>query len=268
MLVACAVIAFLSGTSISAGAGLLKLKPYGRTLQIVLACFGLLGFPLWTIVSALTLYYLSRPGVKLLFSGRPAGELTVAELDEVRRTGHGAAVAAVAVVALIILSIPMIGIIAAIAIPGLLRARQAGNEASAIGRVRTVVNAETAYAASNGGYYDVLDCLEKPDRCLPGGSHTPFLPAAMFPEEPGPYLGTLFPGEAVKIAGEPVSPSSLRSFAYVEMPLQPGAGTRAFCGDATGVLRYRPAPLSEVSSVSPDQFASGRCPDDWALLMR
>ena len=43
------------------------------------------------------------------------------------------------------------GIIAAIAIPGLLRARQSGNEASAIGSVRAVNSAQTTFAASCGG---------------------------------------------------------------------------------------------------------------------
>ena len=51
----------------------------------------------------------------------------------------------------LLIVVAIIGIIAAIAVPGLLRARQSGNEASAIGSVRAVVSAETTFAASCGG---------------------------------------------------------------------------------------------------------------------
>jgi type IV pilus assembly protein PilA len=51
----------------------------------------------------------------------------------------------------LLIVVAIIGIIAAIAVPGLLRARQSGNEASAIGSVRAINSAEAAYAASCGG---------------------------------------------------------------------------------------------------------------------
>lgn len=44
-----------------------------------------------------------------------------------------------------------IGILAAIAVVSLARARQSGNEASAIGSIRAVISAQAAYAASCGG---------------------------------------------------------------------------------------------------------------------
>jgi prepilin-type N-terminal cleavage/methylation domain-containing protein len=54
----------------------------------------------------------------------------------------------------LLIVVAIIGIIAAIAIPGLLRARQSGNEASAIGSMRAVNSAEATYAAScGGGFY-------------------------------------------------------------------------------------------------------------------
>jgi type IV pilus assembly protein PilA len=54
----------------------------------------------------------------------------------------------------LLIVVAVIGIIAAIAIPGLLRARLAGNEASAIGSLRTVVSSQQAYSSSCGnGYY-------------------------------------------------------------------------------------------------------------------
>ena len=54
----------------------------------------------------------------------------------------------------LLIVVAIIGIIAAIAVPGLLRARMAGNEASAIGSVRAVNSAQSIYAAScGGGFY-------------------------------------------------------------------------------------------------------------------
>src|SRR5437899_7969142 len=54
----------------------------------------------------------------------------------------------------LLIVVAIIGIIAAIAIPGLLRARQSGNEASAIGSLRAINSAQSTYAASCGsGFY-------------------------------------------------------------------------------------------------------------------
>jgi prepilin-type N-terminal cleavage/methylation domain-containing protein len=63
----------------------------------------------------------------------------------------------------LLIVVAIIGIIAAIAVPGLLRARQSGNEASAIGSVRAVSSAEATYAAScaGGGYAQSVADLGK-----------------------------------------------------------------------------------------------------------
>ena len=54
----------------------------------------------------------------------------------------------------LLIVVALIGIIAAIAIPGLLRARMAGNEASAIGSLRAVNSSQQAYMSSCGhGFY-------------------------------------------------------------------------------------------------------------------
>ena len=51
----------------------------------------------------------------------------------------------------LLIVVAIIGIIAAIAIPGLLRARMAGNEASAIGSVRATNSAQAAFSAAGVG---------------------------------------------------------------------------------------------------------------------
>src|SRR5262245_51701405 len=49
----------------------------------------------------------------------------------------------------LLIVVAIILIIAAIAIPNLVRAKMAANEASAVGSMRTIVTAEVSYAASN-----------------------------------------------------------------------------------------------------------------------
>jgi type IV pilus assembly protein PilA len=60
----------------------------------------------------------------------------------------------------LLIVVAIIGIIAAIAVPGLLRARMSGNEASAIGSMRAINSAEAAFSSSNSGTYaGTLDVL-------------------------------------------------------------------------------------------------------------
>jgi prepilin-type N-terminal cleavage/methylation domain-containing protein len=51
----------------------------------------------------------------------------------------------------LLIVVAIIGIIAAIAVPGLLRARMSGNEASAIGSLRAINSSESTYSSSCGG---------------------------------------------------------------------------------------------------------------------
>jgi prepilin-type N-terminal cleavage/methylation domain-containing protein len=61
----------------------------------------------------------------------------------------------------LLIVVAIIGIIAAIAVPGLLRARMSGNEASAIGSLRAISSAQSTFSAScaNGMYAQTLDVL-------------------------------------------------------------------------------------------------------------
>jgi len=69
----------------------------------------------------------------------------------------------------LLIVVAIIGIIAAIAVPGLLRARMSGNESSAIGSLRAVVSGEIAYssACGNNGYAVAFTTLGVPP---PGGT--------------------------------------------------------------------------------------------------
>ena len=64
----------------------------------------------------------------------------------------------------LLIVVAIIGIIAAIAVPGLLRARMSGNESSAIGSLRAINSAQASYssAAGQGGYAVDLTTLGTP----------------------------------------------------------------------------------------------------------
>ncbi len=69
----------------------------------------------------------------------------------------------------LLIVVAIIGVIAAIAVPGLLRARISANESSAIGSLRAVNSAEAAYASTAGGngHAILLSTLGVP---CPGGT--------------------------------------------------------------------------------------------------
>ena len=73
----------------------------------------------------------------------------------------------------LLIVVAIIGIIAAIAVPGLLRARMSGNEASAIGSLRAINSAQSTYSSScaSGGYAVKLADLALP----PMGSNSGFI---------------------------------------------------------------------------------------------
>jgi len=70
----------------------------------------------------------------------------------------------------LLIVVAIIGIIAAIAAPGLLRARMSANEAAAVGSLRAIHSAESTYSSSagNNGYATSLAILALP--CGGGGA--------------------------------------------------------------------------------------------------
>jgi prepilin-type N-terminal cleavage/methylation domain-containing protein len=73
----------------------------------------------------------------------------------------------------LLIVVAIISIIAAIAVPGLLRARMTGNETSAIASLKVTTTSQVAYSAScgGGGYASGYDVLGKP----PGTSTEAFI---------------------------------------------------------------------------------------------
>jgi type IV pilus assembly protein PilA len=81
----------------------------------------------------------------------------------------------------LLIVVAIIGIIAAIAVPGLMRARMSGNEASAIGSMRAINSGQATYAASaaRGGYATTLAILGTPCPNSTEGFVSPDLGAAV-----------------------------------------------------------------------------------------
>jgi hypothetical protein len=189
-----------------------------------------IGFSILSIcnpLSILVLIYMLRPGLRLLFSGRSAAELSPAEHELVRKDGAGGVAAIVAVVVVAVLAlfaVPFIGIVAAIAIPALLQARIAANEAANLGDARSVVSAQTTYASQNGGAYAPrLECLVTPRSCLPSTNDSPYLAASAAESPRSGYTRRM------------VVPPGAATFVYVAVPTAPQqTGRRSFCADHEG----------------------------------
>lgn len=140
----------------------------------------------------------------------------------------------------LLIVVAIIGIIAAIAVPGLLRARMAGNEASAIGSLRAVHGAQATYMAScgNGFYAPTLANLATPPTVAGGdGFIGPDLGAD--PSLKSGYTVTLTPGPAA--AGAPASCNGAAAGAvvttyFVSASPVAGGGSRFFGTNQGGVI--------------------------------
>jgi prepilin-type N-terminal cleavage/methylation domain-containing protein len=79
----------------------------------------------------------------------------------------------------LLIVVAIIGVIAAIAVPGLLRARMSGNEASAIGSLRAINSAQSTFSSSCGGngYAPTLEVLNTPPQPGQPAFISPDLPA-------------------------------------------------------------------------------------------
>jgi len=143
----------------------------------------------------------------------------------------------------LLIVVAIIGIIAAIAVPGLLRARMSGNEASAIGSLRAINGGEQAFASScgQGGYAVSLDDLAKP----PTGSSQGFISPDLNTNgiTKSGYTVTVGADGAGAIATGPAAACNaaaaqpMSSYAAIANPVTPGStGTRYFGTDTRGTI--------------------------------
>jgi type IV pilus assembly protein PilA len=142
----------------------------------------------------------------------------------------------------LLIVVAIIGIIAAIAVPGLLRARMSGNEASAIGSLRAINSGQAAYSSSCGfgGYATSLKDLGMG----PGGSTNGFVSpdlvgAANTVTKSGYTVSLVKAGVTQTLAVVACNTGAAPESAYFasSLPLTVGGtGTRSFATDARGTI--------------------------------
>jgi type IV pilus assembly protein PilA len=133
----------------------------------------------------------------------------------------------------LLIVVAIILIIAAIAIPNLLRSRIAANEASAVGSVRTLTTAQVTYSSTYGTGYTTLAQLGGAAGCTAAAATACLI-------DPVLTLGTKS-GYTVASApntGAGTNASPFNGFETNATPFSVSTGTRAFCSDASGVIRY------------------------------
>ena len=156
----------------------------------------------------------------------------------------------------LLIVVAIIGIIAAIAVPGLLRARMSGNEASAIGSLRAINSAQSIYAAScgSGFYAPTLTNLGAPPTVGGGdGFIGPDLSAVAAPTKSS-YTFTMAAGVAA--AGAPAScngqaAGTVVSTYFVGGSFTAGGGTRHFGTNQGGTIYQSTAAVAVTQSGAP-----------------
>ena len=149
--------------------------------------------------------------------------------------------------------VAIILIIAAMAIPNLLHARMAANEASAVSSIRTINSAEVTYESTypDMGYAQALTILGGPGPCTPSSATSCLIDDS---------LATASPGNGSKsgyvFLATGLNPSSGANAGYTAAasPVAFGqTGVRNFCSNEDGVIRVDPGssgstPVNDTAS--------------------
>ena len=153
----------------------------------------------------------------------------------------------------LLIVVAIIGIIAGIAIPQLLRARSSGNEASAIGSMRTISSAQAAFASSCGGsgYAPSLAALaDGPDAGGPAFIAADLAAATSTTAlHSGYYFNVAGAGANVAVAADTCNGTgpSREEFTATGTPGSAGiTGTRHFFTDQSGHIRQGSTAVTSI----------------------
>jgi type IV pilus assembly protein PilA len=157
----------------------------------------------------------------------------------------------------LLIVVAIIGIIAAIAVPGLLRARMSGNEASAIGSLRAINSGQASYSSScgNGGYAVTLPDLYKAPTTGGSGFISPDLktsPALKsgYSVDMGKASGAIDIGTTTSACNQPTSAAPASSYQSMADPQTPGGtGTRYFASDTRGTIFQHTASMPVATAI-------------------
>ena len=135
----------------------------------------------------------------------------------------------------LLIVVAIIGIIAAIAVPGLLRARMSGNEASSLGSMRAINTAQQGYSQICNGFAQLHTGLNY----APGGGQ-PFLSPDMTAANPTNKSGYATTSTAAggAVTGHPCTGQTVHTQYFVaSAPLSWGStGSRHFGSDEAGTI--------------------------------
>jgi len=156
----------------------------------------------------------------------------------------------------LLIAVAIMVIIAAMAIPGLVRARTASNEASAIGSLRAINSSQYSFTSSCGfGFYaPSLTVLATPPTVAPGSDGFIGRELATDPSTKSSYSIALTPG-AVAAQSPPscngVGAGGLVWTYFAAATPLPGGGTRYFAINQGGTLYQASAPIPVTQSGAP-----------------
>jgi prepilin-type N-terminal cleavage/methylation domain-containing protein len=156
----------------------------------------------------------------------------------------------------LLIVVAIIGIIAAIAIPGLLRARQSGNEASGIGSMRAINSGQATFASScgNGFYATALAGLAAP----PTTGGTAFIGPDLDPATAGgdPAVKSNYRVTVTGTADTTAPPSCNTQpvgvgYIATATPVDTASGMRFFATNTSGTVFTSPAAMTLTATTAP-----------------
>jgi type IV pilus assembly protein PilA len=152
----------------------------------------------------------------------------------------------------LLIVVAIIGIIAAIAVPGLLRARMSGNEASAIGSMRAINTSQQNYSQQCNGYAPLLTELKAAGNFL-----SPDLTSADTVAKSGFTVTMAKAGTATAIPTPPAGCTGTTTNYYASaVPLSFGStGTRSFATTEQGTIFY-----TNTNAAPPDPIPAAATP--------
>jgi len=163
----------------------------------------------------------------------------------------------------LLIVVAIIGIIAAIAVPGLLRARMSGNETSAIGGMRAINTAQVSYSAAcgNGSYTILFDQLGDP----PPGGNQGFLSEDLSraaggeaPQKSGYNYALVAATGAAAGPADCNTAATLSGYFASGIPTSPAnTGNRAFATTAAGAIWQNVNAAGAAAPANPPVAAAG-----------
>jgi len=142
----------------------------------------------------------------------------------------------------LLIVVAIILIIAAIAIPNLLRAKMAANEASAVGSMRTINTSSVEYSTTYGGFPQTLLSLGGPAGGTAASTSAELIDAVLAAGTKSGYTFTY-------TTGATDSSGNILAYTLTAVPTSIGTtGQRQFFTDQSGVIRANPAGAASVNS--------------------